>query len=168
MPSDGLKVTDFGNRFVEDWCEDVRYESAGYAFPHTQVLENGLAMGRHNKTPVTDVPGACNWSKHKGTRPHRQAQLIALRAWWVALAHQAEDYQISKRAVRKIHRGAGWASHRPKGNRYGPAESSEQCPAARRGSPCGDGLGVSARTRRERVREGSACGNRWWSRRRQK
>ena len=56
MPSDELKVTDLGNRCVDDWGDDVRYESAGYAFPHAQVLENGLAMGRHNKTPVTDVP----------------------------------------------------------------------------------------------------------------
>jgi len=37
----------------------------------------------------------------------------------MALADQAEDYQISKRAVREIHRGPVWAiSRKPNGDRH--------------------------------------------------
>jgi hypothetical protein len=36
----------------------------------------------------------------------------------MALADQAEDYQISKRAVREIHRDPVWASRKSNGIRY--------------------------------------------------
>jgi len=56
-------------------------------------------------------PYACpGWTTR--ARPHRQAHIIALRTWRMALADQAEGYRISKRAVREIHRGPVWASRR--------------------------------------------------------
>jgi hypothetical protein len=78
VPFDGLKVTDFGNSFVEDWGDDVRYESAGYTFPRAQVLENGLAMGRHNKAGV--VSATCPLAQQRakvGYRP-QMPQLVGI------------------------------------------------------------------------------------------
>jgi hypothetical protein len=84
-----------------------------------------------SRWPNPEVPGACNWSTHKGHRPHRQAHGIALSAWRMTVADQTENHQISNRTVREIHRFSVWASRRSNALRHLPDHPAKGGPGYR-------------------------------------